>query len=181
MYKQLILLYAVTLALFGCSSPDADEEARQLAETYKKVQYEIEIKDAEKMADMDQALEEFINQREQQVGEYATEKVLKEYIRNREALYPFQIAIQQKANIDVVITEWNKVQDDKDRDIVTYYYKLEIHLKFWDGSPDQVYPGNGQMDVTRIDGTLKVARDWDGRPNPIFHLWEPSRYEPGTS
>lgn len=170
MYKQMILLCMVTLALFGCSSPDTDEEARQLAETFKNVQYEIEIKDAGTEADMDQVLEDFINQRHQQIQEYATEKVYQDYIRNREVFFAYQIAVQEKANMHVAITEFNKIRENEDSS-VTYHYKMEIRLEYWDGAPELIIPADGQMDVIRIDGKWKVARDWDGWP--IIHLWKP--------
>lgn len=170
MYKQMILLCMAALALFGCSSPDADEEARQLADAFKKVQYQIEIKEAGTEADIDQVLEDFINQRHQQIKEYATDKVYQDYTNNREASFAYQIAVQEKANMHVAITEFSKIRDNEDSS-VTYHYKMEIRLEYWDGAPALIIPADGQMDVIRVDGALKVARDWDGWP--IIHLWKP--------
>jgi|GEM_PF-1738325 len=170
MYKQMILLCMAVLALFGCSSPDADEEARKLADAFKNVQYQIEIKDAGTEADIDQVLEDFINQRNQQIKEYATEKVYQDYMNNREAFFAYQVAVQEKANIQVAITEFNKIRENEDGS-VTYHYKMEIRLEYLDGAPALIIPADGQMDVIRVDGALKVARDWDGWP--IIHLWKP--------
>ncbi|WP_232697311.1 hypothetical protein [Brevibacillus daliensis] len=156
MKKSLWLVLILIFTVAGCSYQPQDDEVKRLAESMKKIQYEVNDFTA-----INDDLQE-MKKRNDSIRPYFTEKAFYIFTNNNEVILPIKVAEKQKANIEVVsisLTYASQINEE-----FTYTYDLVLRLSYPEGKPSKEIKAQGQMDVTFEENRWKISRDWDGFP-----------------
>ena len=151
---MLIVASFLFLFLTGCSTLN-EEEALEFAETFKRLQYDVD--DYTKIEyDTEKKLTE-------KLKPFLTEDRYEKLFANRE-VYGLMYAKLYKSNIKLEKIIFEKYEENKQEGTIDFKYTMDIKFS---GSINKILTKNGEMTVVKTDNGWKIRRDWNQMINKV--------------
>ncbi|TQS76042.1 hypothetical protein DX933_03000 [Ornithinibacillus gellani] len=156
LYILRVLCFIFVSLLAACTSMEEDEreqEALQMAEEFIELHYTVS--DYQEMDKMEYSLELL-----EKMEPYVTEAELTKLKKEREEMYPLDLAKRLKYNIHVEQVDFQTTTETNHGQTLELSFELGLNFSDHPSKPDQSLDMKGEMTFEDWNGEWKISRYW---------------------